>query len=169
MSPGTTDGIRPVREDDIAAMTRIYNCYVTGSTATFETEPVAEDEMARRMAGVVADGGPCLVCERCGEVVGYCYAHPWKERAAYAHTFETTVYVAAAHTGRGTGRMLMAALVDACRERGVHALVACITSDNESSLRLHESLGFRRVSLFDEVGRKFGRWLGVIDCELLLG
>lgn len=51
---------------------------------------------------------------------------------------------------------------------GVHALVACITADNEPSRRLFESIGFRRVSHFEQVGRKFGRWLDVVDYELLL-
>ena len=49
-----------------------------------------------------------------------------------------------------------------------HALVACITADNDPSRRLFESIGFRRVSHFEQVGRKFGRWLDVVDYELLL-
>ncbi len=42
------------------------------------------------------------------------------------------------------------------------------TADNLSSLRFHQRLGFRQVSRFSEVGRKFGRWLDVIDLELIL-
>jgi len=160
--------VRPVNNGDMAAITRIYNGYILSSTATFETEPVTERDMERRVAAVGAAGGTWLVCEDHGAVVGYSYSHPWKERAAYAHTFETTVYVDPSCHGRGIGTMLMQALIGSCRSAGVHALVACITSENAPSISLHERLGFRRVSSFSEVGRKFGRWLGIVDCELLL-
>ena len=59
-------------------------------------------------------------------------------------------------------------LVAECRTTECHALVACITADNDPSRRLFESIGFRRVSHFEQVGRKFGRWLDVVDYELLL-
>ena len=46
---------------------------------------------------------PYLVYETDCIVVGYCYAHAWKERAAYRYTAETTVYLSPAYTGRGIG------------------------------------------------------------------
>ena len=62
----------------------------------------------------------------------------------------------------------MTHMIDECRRQGYHALIACITADNLSSLRFHQRLGFRQVSRFLEVGRKFDRWLDVIDLELSL-
>jgi len=62
----------------------------------------------------------------------------------------------------------MTHLIDECRRHGYHALIACITADNLSSLRFHHRLGFCQVSRFPKVGRKFGRWLDVIDLELIL-
>ena len=62
----------------------------------------------------------------------------------------------------------MTHLIDECCRQGYHALIACITADNLSSLRFHQRLGFRQVSRFSEVGRKFDRWLDVIDLELIL-
>lgn len=62
----------------------------------------------------------------------------------------------------------MERLIDACRTKGCHALIACITGDNEPSITFHERLGFTKVSCFNQVGRKFGRWLDVVDYELLL-
>ena len=106
--------------------------------------------------------------EENGRVAGYCYAHAWKEKQAYSRTAETTVYLHPDSTGRGMGRQLMTALVDSCRQKGLHVLIACITVPNEASVRLHESLGFRQVSRFNEVGQKFGRWLDVYDFQLTL-
>lgn len=159
--------IRKAILSDTKAMVDVYNVYVTQSTVTFETEPVTEAEMRRRI-GEIAAAHPCFVCEEAGRMAGYCYAHAWKERAAYRHTWESTVYLAAGMQGRGIGRQLMERLIADCREQGCHALIACITGGNEASIRLHERLGFRRVSCFEQVGRKMGVWLDVVDYELLL-
>ena len=47
-------------------------------------------------------------------------------------------------------------------------MIACITEGNEASYALHKKLGFEKVSYFREVGRKFGKWLGIVDYELIL-
>lgn len=159
--------IRKVHPSDASAIAEIYNYYVGETTVSFEYEPVSVDEMAARIAETSAEY-PYLVCEDGGKVAGYCYAHRWKERAAYIHTWETTVYVASRDRGRGVGGLLMERLVEECRAAGCHVLVACITGDNEASIRFHERLGFVRASCFRQVGRKFGRWLDVVDYELLL-
>lgn len=159
--------LRDARPADAEAIAAIYAPYVRETTVSFEEEPVSAEAMARRLA-VFARHWPVLVAERGGRVVGYCYAHPWKERAAYALTLETTIYLEPSACGGGIGPMLMRRLADECRLRGAHALVACITDDNAASIAMHRRLGFREVSHFTEVGRKFGRWLGVVDMEMIL-
>ena len=159
--------LRPVRPDDAEGIADIYNGYVERTTVSFETEAVSADEMRRRI-GALAPAFPYFVAEDGEGIAGYCYAHPWKERAAYAHTLETTIYLSPRHVGCSLGRQLMEMLTAECRRRGVHALIACITADNARSIAFHERLGFRRVSLFREVGRKFDRWLDVADLQLLL-
>ena len=62
----------------------------------------------------------------------------------------------------------MQRLIAECRGRGCHALIACITANNEASKSLHAKLGFVQVSHFKGVGLKFGQWLDVVDYELLL-
>ena len=62
----------------------------------------------------------------------------------------------------------MSHLVADCRAIGLKALVACITDGNAASNALHEKLGFRKVSHFEKVGLKFGRWLDVVDYELII-
>ena len=160
--------IRTATVADAAAIAHIYNVYVTETTISFEEEPVTEAEMARRLVEFSAVA-PCLVWEEDGRVLGYCYAHKWKDRPAYWRTLETTVYVARDCRGRGIGSALMRRLIEECRAGGqVRALVACITGGNEASIALHRSLGFKQVSCFEKVGYKFGRELDVVDMELLL-
>lgn len=159
--------IRDVKLDDARAIADIYRGYVVDGVASFETRAVEEPEMRRRIAEISALY-PYFVYEESGHVVGYCYAHAWKERAAYCHTLETTIYLAPDSCGKGIGRQLMERLIDDCRRRGFHALIACVTGGNEASCALHRKLGFKQVSMFEQVGEKFGQWLDVVDYELLL-
>ena len=159
--------IRNVSSRDAKAIVDIYNEYVVNSVATFETEPLRVEEMEGRIAGISASY-PYLVYVDHDEVVGYCYAHAWKEKAAYKYTLETTVYLSPGYKGKGIGRQLMERLIEECRVGGYHAPIACITEGNEASCSLHEKLGFRKVSHFEKVGLKFGRWLDVVDYELII-
>lgn len=159
--------IRKVSPRDAQAIADIYNEYVVRSVATFDTEPLRVEEMEARISGISASY-PYLVYVDQEEVVGYCYAHTWKEKAAYKYTLETTVYVSPAYKGKGIGRRLMERLIKECRADGCHALIACITEGNEASCSLHEKLGFKKVSHFVKVGMKFGRWLDVVDYELII-
>lgn len=149
--------IRPVRLDDAERVASIYNRYVSKTTITFETEPVPVEVMRGRIDSI-SSAFPYFVYEYDGEFIGYCYAHLWKEREAYSKTLETTVYLAPEACHKGIGPLLMTHLIDECRRQGYHALIACITADNLSSLRFHQRLGFRQVSRFSEVGRKQHRF-----------
>lgn|SRR5574344_939406 len=159
--------IRPVKTEDADSIAAIYNEYVLNTNISFETDAVTTDEMRLRISEI-STKFPYFAYEIDGEVVGYCYAHLWKSRAAYKHTLETTVYIATDYQGQGIGRMLMEKLIDSCKQQGYKVLIACITEDNQKSCKMHEKLGFKQVSHFEKVGCKFGRWLGVRDFELIL-
>ncbi len=43
----------------------------------------------------------------------------------------------------------------------MHRAYAGIALPNEASVRIHERFGFRRIGVYEEVGRKFGRYYDV--------
>lgn len=159
--------IRPVTLADAEAITSIYNHYIKETTITFEVEPITAEEMANRIKDISAHF-PYFVYEKDGKILGYCYAHLWKERAAYSKTLETTIYIDHHIVHHGLGSLMVRHLIELCRAQGYHALIACITEGNEASVKMHESLGFKQVSEYKEVGNKFGHWLGVVDLEYIL-
>lgn len=159
--------IRKPTIQDAPAIADIYNHYIAETVVTFETKPLTVEQMGDRIAQLMFSF-PYFVYEEDGKVLGYCYAHPWKERAAFSRSWETSVYVDASAQRRGIASALMKVLIEACRKEEVHALIACLTEPNEPSAALHRKLGFVKVSHFKEVGRKFGRWLDVADYELIL-
>jgi L-amino acid N-acyltransferase YncA len=160
--------IRFARESDAADIVGIYNTYVSGTCITFETESVHASEMAQRIAETLASSLPWLVAEASGQVIGYAYASKWKGRCAYRYSVESTVYLDPAHTGKGYGLLLYAALIDAIRACSMHAVIGGIALPNVSSVGLHERLGFKKVAHFEQVGHKHGRWIDVGYWQLLL-
>jgi L-amino acid N-acyltransferase YncA len=153
--------IRPAEDADMDAVTAIYGHHVLQGLASFETEPPDATDMRRRRADVVAKGLPYLIAtDNDHAVLGYAYANIYRPRPAYANTVENSVYLRPDATGRRIGQRLLAALIDACKERGLRQMVAVVgDSGNLASIRLHEKLGFRRVGVLTNVGYKHGRWL----------
>jgi len=162
--------IRPARPADIAAITRIYTHAVRHGTASFELEPPQEAEMARRQDALLAGGFPYLTAENDGEVLGYAYAGPYRERPAYRFTVEDSVYIAPQAQRRGLGRALLQALIDESEARGYRQMIAIIgDSAQHASIALHAALGFRLIGTFQAVGFKFGCWLDTVLMQRPLG
>jgi L-amino acid N-acyltransferase YncA len=152
--------IRTCEISDAAAICEIYNHYVRETVVTFEESPVPVQEMARRI-GDVGARHPWLILEDQGRLAGYSCAAQWKARSAYRFTVETTVYLAADRVRKGMGTALYGALIAQLRERRFHCAIGIIALPNPASVALHEKQGFRQVGRFDEVGRKFDRWVDV--------
>jgi len=154
--------LRPATVADAAAIASIYAPYVVSSSATFETEPPSAKEMRARIAAA-ADIYPWIVCvdTESGVILGYAYASAFHKRTAYRWAAETSVYVAGNFQGQGVGRMLYPALLATLREQDFAQALALISLPNDSSIKLHESFGFRRSGVFREVGFKNNRWIDV--------
>lgn len=153
--------IRAAGPADAAAIADIYNHYVTNTIVTFEEEPVATDEMARRMEEVRSASLPWLAAEERGRIVGYAYATRWRTRSGYRFSAEITVYLGPGQGGRGIGSRLYRELFPLLQTHGVHAVMGGIALPNDASVALHEKLGLRKVAHFEQVGFKFGRWIDV--------
>lgn len=159
--------IRPAVAADAPRICEIYNHHVRETVVTFEEQPVATDEMARRILETAA-GFPWLVLEAEDSIAGYAYASSWKRRSAYRFAAESTIYLAPEFIGRGMGSGLYQALIVEMRSRGLHCAIGGIALPNPASIALHEKLGFAHIGHFQEVGWKFGRWVDVGYWELLL-
>jgi phosphinothricin acetyltransferase len=160
-----TSAIRTATPDDAGAIAAIYNWYVAHTAITFEVDPVPAAEMAQRIESVLAEH-EWLVLERDGELLGYAYAGRFRERAAYRHATESTIYLRHGLEGKGLGRPLYAELARRTFARGYRHLVGAIALPNEPSVRLHERLGFVKAGHLVRIGRKFDRWIDVGNWQL---
>lgn len=151
---GRVTTLRLATPDDAAACAAIYAPAVLDTAITFEIDPPAQREMARRI-GLALERHTWLVAERDGEVVGYAYGGTHRTRAAYDTTAEVSVYLHADARGTGLGRTLYECLLADLAGLGYRLAVAGITLPNEPSVALHRRLGFEPVGTFRRVGWKF--------------
>ena len=167
---GPAPVVRPSRDDDIAAIAAIYGHHVLHGVASFEEAPPGDAEMARRRSDILARGLPYLVAERDGNVVGYCYAGPYRPRVCYRFTLEDSIYIDPGEVGRGIGRALLGNVIERVTELGYRQMIAVIGgSETIASIRLHAALGFAPIGTFPAVGFKFGRWIDSVYMQRPLG
>jgi phosphinothricin acetyltransferase len=158
--------VRRAEKRDVPALLEIYNYYVVNTHITFDLEPRTLEQRLGWFA-VFGDAGryQCFVAERGRAVTGWACSAPFKERAAYQTSVETSVYIAPDEVGRGLGSRLYRTLFGALGTADVHRAYGGISLPNEASVSLHERLGFSVAGIYREVGRKFGRFWDVAVYE----
>lgn len=188
--------IRVAGEQDAEALLNIYAPYVRETAITFEYEVPSPGEFAERICTTLARY-PYLVAERAGEPVGYAYAGPFKTRAAYDWSVETSIYVARDRKRQGVGRRLYNVLEEILKAQGILNMNACIAYPcgagqgdrsqdmgfvsaqtdrgyqdahlNRDSVDFHERMGYRMVGEFYQCGYKFNRWYNMVWMEKHIG
>jgi L-amino acid N-acyltransferase YncA len=145
---------------DAAVCAAIYAPYVRESVVSFEEAVPTAEELAARIARIAATH-PWLVSERDGQVAGFAYGAPHRDRAAYRWAADVSVYVDPGHHRRGIGRELYEALLARLRVQRIQVACAGITLPNAGSVGLHESLGFEPVGIYRGIGWKAGAWRDV--------
>lgn len=158
--------VRPCFDNDLDQVALIYAHHVSTGTGTFETTPPDLKEMKARWVKIAARGWPWLVaCPHADpmRVIGFAYAQQFRDRHAYAHAFEDSVYVAPGWDRRGVGISLLGSCLLELQQLDCRQVIAVIgDSQNESSIALHAKAGFAHVGTLANVGWKFGRWLDVV-------
>lgn len=156
--------IRPAVPTDLPHVREIYNHYVMNSTVTFDEAPMTLAELKKKFAKITAKNMPFIVAENpSGQLLGYAYVYPWKEKAAYRFTVENSIYLGPAATGKGLGRVLLSELIDRSRDAGIKEIIAVIADKGaDASIAMHKKFGFKEIGHMGRVGFKFDRWLGTV-------
>jgi phosphinothricin acetyltransferase len=162
--------VRDAEPRDAARICQIYNPYILNTTITFEEDPLTPQDILDRLAQVKASNLPWLVLEDpdTGVLKGYCYAAPWKTRAAYRYTVETSIYLDANDRSKGFGNRLYTELLQRLQAQNIHSAVGILALPNPHSIRLHEKLGFEYAGCVKEAGFKFDRWIDVVYWQRIL-
>ncbi len=155
--------IRPHQPNDIEALTALYNTFILNTPITFDLQPYTVEERSKSWFEHYAATGRhrLLVATLNGDIVGYATSSPFRAKAAYQTSVEASIYLHEKAQGQGIGTQLYQTLFDQLKTEDVHRAYAGITVPNPASIALHQKLGFQRVGVYREVGRKFGRYWDV--------
>jgi L-amino acid N-acyltransferase YncA len=152
--------INPMTDEDWPAVREIYAEGIATGNATFET--VVPD-------WATWDNGHhknCRLLAKDGEhILGWAALSPVSTRQVYRGVAEVSIYVAGSSRGRGAGKALLKALIEASERHGIWTLQAGIFPENVASIRLHKSCGFREVGLRERPGQLAGVWRDVCLLE----
>lgn len=151
--------LRLARLGDAQKILELYKPYID-TAITFELEAPTVDEFKGRIHSI-SQKYPYLVCEADGKIIGYAYAHEFKERPAYQWDAELSIYLHADVHTRGLGKQMYCCLMDILRLQRVHNVYGIVTLPNEKSQRLHNSLGFSLACVMHKTGYKKGAWRDV--------
>ena len=149
--------IRVARVEDAAEILAIYAPVVKTTAISFEVDPPSLATMQQRITAILQTH-PWLVYEHQEHICGYAYASRHRERAAYQWSADVTVYVHPEWRRRGVGHALYTSLLAVLRLQGFFNAYAGITLPNPASVGVHESVGFRPLGVYREVGYKLGAW-----------
>ena len=151
---------------DTVAIAEIYNQGIADRIATFEIEPRSAADIAKWftqqhlvMVGETTETGP----------IAFAASFPYSSRACYSGIGEFSVYVRRDYRGRGAGRAVLAALIEAAAARGMHKLSSRVFPENVASRALLKGLGFEEIGIHRRHGQQDGRWRDCVIVERLLG
>lgn len=166
--------IRSARPKDAEELLEIYRYYIEETAITFEYATPSVEEFRKRIEKTL-ESYPYLVYEEEEGILGYAYAGPLKERAAYSRSVELSIYIEREARKKGIGRCLYEALEEKLKEQGICNAYACIAYPVEedpyldrNSVDFHAHLGFSLIGRFHRCAWKFESWYDMVWMEKLL-
>lgn len=159
--------IRPALLEDAAAITEIYNQGIEARIATYETVLRTPTDIEQNIRN--ADGRyPYLVAEIDGTVMGWASVSSYRPRDCYRGIGEFSIYIHEDARGKGVGKVLLPALVDAAEKAGFWKLLSRVFLFNTGSRKLCASCGFREVGIYEKHAKLDDEWLDVVIVERLI-
>jgi L-amino acid N-acyltransferase YncA len=155
---------RAARPGDAETIAGIYNEGIEERIATFETRP----RVAGEIRAWFEDGHPIVVVEDGGAVISFANTSAYSPRECYSGVAEFSVYTAREARGCGAGTLAMEALISATEKAGFWKLTSRVFVENEPSLKLLLSLGFREVGVHEKHARLDGIWRDIVVVERLI-
>ncbi len=153
--------IREMRSGDIERVLEIYGQGVEGGNSTFQSRvptPEVWDEAHMEKCRLVAEVD--------GKIAGW-VALTWvSDGCAYKGVAEVSIYIDSAHHGKGIGRKLLEAVIEASEKEGLWTLQATIMDGNIGSVKISERCGFRLVGTRERIDRDIrGKWRDTLFYE----
>ncbi|RUM08262.1 GNAT family N-acetyltransferase [Rhizobium chutanense] len=147
--------VRAVRLSDAEEITDLIN--LPGYRAGTLRPPYQRIEEVRKHMENPSPGALNLVVTLNDKIVGNCGLNRLTGRRQHVATIGMGVHDD--FTGRGFGRILLGAMVDADDWLDVKRLELTVYTDNEAAIRLYEKFGFEKEGLLRSFGYRAGEYV----------
>ena len=157
------------KNKDLNGINDIYNYYISNTAYTFDINQITIEEKKEWFHQFKnSETSICLVGYENDDLVGFVCSTKFREKEAYNQSLETSVYISEKFKGKGFGKKLMFELITRLKSTNIKNLYALITYPNETSIKLHKTLNFKKVGTLNNVGYKFKKYWSVHIYELKL-
>tara|TARA_B100001057_G_scaffold200996_1_gene201761 strand:- start:2399 stop:2902 length:504 start_codon:yes stop_codon:yes gene_type:complete len=158
--------IRNISNADIEAINSLYNNYIRETAFTFDVKEKTLSEK-KGWSKIFKKDSPyqCIVAYENDTLIGFASSRPFRDKEAYKSSIETSVYISEKYIGKGYGSLLMEDLLNKIKNYNINRAYAFITEPNNASEKLHLLLGFKKVGVLNNVGKKFGKFWNVAVYE----
>jgi phosphinothricin acetyltransferase len=149
MAPADWESVGPIFREAIVA-----------GNSTFDVDPPDWERWDREHLQQCR-----LVARHEGQVVAWAALRAVSARPVYSGVAEASLYVSSSFRGRGVGKALLHALIDASEQAGIWTLQGSILTENSVSRALVKACGFREVGYRERIGQSGGIWRDTILVE----
>lgn len=158
---------RKTNTSDIETLGAILNYYILNTTATFYTKPLSIEQLNQTFLFENSKFASFTIYSDI-QIAGYVSLAQHKAREAYHLTAEVSVYLDTKYTHLGIGSKAIEFIEQYAIDNGFHTLIATICGENSDSIRLFTRHGYIKCAHYQEVGRKFDRFLDVVALQKML-
>lgn len=159
--------IRAARQDDVDAISAIYNEAVADRVATCDLSDVTPETRREWLSSMRRPYG-VWVAEHADLVQGWVMLAPYDTKPCFRRTATFATYVRRTARGCGVGSALRAHMISTAQRSGLHVLVNRVWANNEASIALAKRFGFRQVGYLPELVELDGAFIDCLFFELIL-
>jgi L-amino acid N-acyltransferase YncA len=155
--------------NDLDFVLDLYNYYILNTTATFDYEKITLEELQARLSYNNKKYKTFLVCDKVDKnIIGFCFLTQFRKKPAYDRSAEIGIYLKPEKTGQKLGYHIIKFLEEHAKENQIEVIIASISSENVSSIKLFNRMGYERCAHFKKIAVKFNRRLDLIHYEKIL-
>jgi L-amino acid N-acyltransferase YncA len=136
--------IRDAAREDLPVIVEIYNSTIPGGMVTADTEPVTVESRENWFQEHTPAFRPLWIMEYENKIVGWLSFQSFYGRPAYNRTAEISIYIDQNFRREGLGTFFLEKAMDQCQKLEIKTLLGFIFRQNEPSLQLFRSHGFKR-------------------------
>ncbi|MHC1755558.1 MAG: N-acetyltransferase family protein [Methanosarcina sp.] len=157
----------PISPEDREAVIDTFNYYIEHGFAAYPENKVPYEFFGFFLQAI--SGYPnAVVKDENKTFLGFCMLRPHSPMPTFSGTAEISYFIRPECTGKGIGSIMLEYLLSGAREKGLHCILASISSLNEGSIRFHSQHGFFECGRFREAGKKNGKFFDTVWMQKLL-